>query len=842
MSEEERGQVADDRPSSILFVCTGNICRSPMGERILRQAVDSAVGVRSSPASSMSGNGVAVSSAGVGAHNGQPMHPFSIEVLDEHGYDGTDFEARYLRPQMLGDVDLVLTMTREHRAACQQMLPARWKRMFTLAEFLELARELDGPGLSTMIDSRARIDTNSTALDIVDPMGQPKAAFERVFAELEPRVEALAQWLIGDPTGVTSARWGPLAAEEITGSVDESTDHRPETAGSQDAGSVPPVSTPPVAEPASGPSASEPPASTGRRRALWLVVGVVVLILIGVGWLVYAAIAVKGDLESARTDAQRARTLILDGDQQGGAQRAAQSAADKARSASTRTHGIVWSAAAAIPWLGEPFDSVSHISDTVSDYASQVLVPAADLSSVLDPAKLRSGDAINTTPLREAEPQLAVIAAKSHALADRAAGIAPSWWGTVADARQQLADMIERANATVQGTSVAAQLIPSMLGADSPRHYLLAMQTPSESRGTGGLVGGFAVINADRGRVTVPTLGTNAEFRDPAVPQLDLGPDFDLLYGPFQPYTDFRNGNLSANFPDAAQIWMANWRAQTGQQLDGAIALDPIAMSYLLKVTGPVTLPGGEKITAENIAPITLSTSYQRFADDNTARKKYLQSISRAVIDQVSGFRGDTGALLEALGRGVHERRIMVYSNDSHEEQILQTTNLGHQISDTSAPYLQVVLTNAGGNKLDYYLRREISYQAAGCSAGTRESRVTVKLTNTLDNLSLPDYVIAPNGTNLSVERGTNLVNVALLTTKGATVTSLQVDDAGPLYVNQTFAGRPYVSTMVRVPPGQTVTVVLTLQEPTSAHGAAQVPIQPLADQPKVTVDVPNCR
>ncbi|WHU45896.1 low molecular weight phosphotyrosine protein phosphatase [Gordonia sp. L191] len=176
---------SDDRPSSILFVCTGNICRSPIAERILRTLAGTA------------GVPVTVSSAGVGAQNGAPMHPLSVEVLDEHGYDAAGFEARYLRPQILDDADLVLAMTREHRAACQRTTPVRWKRMFTLNEFVELVGELDGAGLSTVIDSRARIGTNAERLDIVDPMGQPKEAFERVFAEIEPRVLEVAAWVAG---------------------------------------------------------------------------------------------------------------------------------------------------------------------------------------------------------------------------------------------------------------------------------------------------------------------------------------------------------------------------------------------------------------------------------------------------------------------------------------------------------------------------------------------------------------------------------------------------------------------------------------------------------------------
>ncbi|MEO9326909.1 low molecular weight phosphotyrosine protein phosphatase [Gordonia sp. B21] len=170
---------------SILFVCTGNICRSPIGERVLGGLVDR-----------MRAEGKALevtsASAGVGALNGQPIHPHSAAVLAERGYDASGFESRYLRPPMLAAADLVLCMSRAHRAAAQQMAPARWKRVFTLTEFVTLS---DLGPLPEVIAGRGRIDPNSPQLDIVDPMGRPREDFDRVFAEIEPKVEVVASWL-----------------------------------------------------------------------------------------------------------------------------------------------------------------------------------------------------------------------------------------------------------------------------------------------------------------------------------------------------------------------------------------------------------------------------------------------------------------------------------------------------------------------------------------------------------------------------------------------------------------------------------------------------------------------
>lgn len=188
---------------SILFVCTGNICRSPIGERVLTGLADR---MRAD------GTDLAVtsSSAGTGALNGQPIHPHSAAVLAEHGYDASGFESRYLRPPMLMQSDLVLCMSREHRAAAQQMAPARWKRVFTLTEFaflVETGTPEEDCTLPAIMAGRGRIDPNSALLDIVDPMGRPREDFDLVFGEIEPKVETVARWLaaqrITETTGET---------------------------------------------------------------------------------------------------------------------------------------------------------------------------------------------------------------------------------------------------------------------------------------------------------------------------------------------------------------------------------------------------------------------------------------------------------------------------------------------------------------------------------------------------------------------------------------------------------------------------------------------------------------
>ncbi len=91
----------------VLFVCTGNICRSPMAERMLRQALAEVLGARAAA--------FKVESAGTWGHEGSMMEPNAEAVLRERGARTEAFAARELAPEHLVIADLVLTATAEHR-------------------------------------------------------------------------------------------------------------------------------------------------------------------------------------------------------------------------------------------------------------------------------------------------------------------------------------------------------------------------------------------------------------------------------------------------------------------------------------------------------------------------------------------------------------------------------------------------------------------------------------------------------------------------------------------------------------------------------------------------------
>jgi hypothetical protein len=595
---------------------------------------------------------------------------------------------------------------------------------------------------------------------------------------------------------------------------------------------------------------SAPQARRSRRR-LWprgwrgaALAGLLLLLAVGfAGWLGLQATHAKSNLEEARSDAQQAKQALSKADV-GEATKWIDAARSHAQQAQDATHSLPWDIASVVPWLGSPFKTGQQISDVVVGLVADVLQPSVHVGQALSPDHLVAGNGrVDVQLLRDNAPKLNEISTAATKLEDQARAISdPTYISAMRDARAALQSQTSDLAGLLEHTALAARLAPSMMGADGPRTYFLGFQTNAEARGTGGLLGGFGILRFDNGTATVETLGQNADLNKQFSP-IDLGTEFTAQYGFNNPTTDFRNSNFSSHFPYAAQIWKSMWAQQSGETVDGVVSIDPVALSYILGAVGPVTMADGQVITKDNVVELTESTTYIRFAADNKARKAYLQDVAAAVVRKMTGHLDSPRQLLDALGKAVGEGRIAVWSSSPDEQKLVEETPLAHTVPDDAAPYAGVIINNLGGNKLDYYLTRQIEYSAGACDSATRKSAVTVQLTSNVPDGPLPDYVVGAEGLSdfkVEIPRGSNVTSVSLLATKDATLTGVFVNGVKTRAFGGADRGHPIYEVQLALQPGRPVVVRYELSEPTTP-GAARVPIQPLRDEITPKVSVPVC-
>jgi len=134
----------------ILHVCTGNICRSPMAERLMRAGLAARLGPDA--------DRFVVESAGTWGHTGSPMEAHAHSTLAAYGVDGADFRARELLAEHVAGSDLILGATREHRAAAVVLQPRAAGRTFTLREFARLTATVGPASLSGAVAGDDLVD------------------------------------------------------------------------------------------------------------------------------------------------------------------------------------------------------------------------------------------------------------------------------------------------------------------------------------------------------------------------------------------------------------------------------------------------------------------------------------------------------------------------------------------------------------------------------------------------------------------------------------------------------------------------------------------------------------
>lgn len=578
-----------------------------------------------------------------------------------------------------------------------------------------------------------------------------------------------------------------------------------------------------------------------RRRIGWVLIGLGGLVVLAAAWLVVTGLMARSQLDAMRGEVHTLRAQIAAGDLRAAA-RTATTVGKHADQAHSLTTGPVWALAAALPG-GGPLHSVRVITASADRLGHEALPQLVQAARSLEPATLRRPDgSIDLTPLAAAAPGLhradTVVRTAVSAIA---ALPAHTWLPALDAARADVLTQLQGLAHTVHAADLTARLVPPLLGVDGEHTYLMVFQNEAEARGTGGLPGAFALVTTDRGKIRFARFGSDAALNGVAA-TVSLGAAYNAEYAGAATTTQFGNANLSPNFPYAAQIWASMWKNHTGQPVDGVIAVDPTVLSYLLDATGPATLADGTVVSGSDVVELTQSTLYAKYPKlaQTAQRREYLLRIAEAASKKIVSQRGDASALVKALGKAASERRLLVWSANPSLQRLLGPSAVGGQIPETSTPYAGLSIVNDGGNKLDYYLHRSLSWTSSGCGA-TRSVTATIKLTNDAPAAGLSPYVTHRSDRHsYPVRPGDNRLEVGYFATAGGQLTSVTVNGHAATTRSNTARGHPVYTIDLELPRGTTRTIELHLNEPRTP-GPVQMLRQPLIHPLQVSVTEPSC-
>jgi hypothetical protein len=370
-----------------------------------------------------------------------------------------------------------------------------------------------------------------------------------------------------------------------------------------------------------------------------------------------------------------------------------------------------------VPVLGRQLRSVQDLSVAAGQVSRTGLRTVTQSRALLKLPHTAGPDRIATLK------RLARLASTTHAaLSHVNLGPSNALLGVLARQRSKFATDLSQVQTTLAKTTAATTAAVTIL--QGPQNYLLLAANNAEMRSGSGDFLEAGLVTTDSGNLHLSGMQPTPNLNLPlgAVP---VTGDLEARWGYLEPGVDWRNLGLTPQFDVNGALAARMWKASTGQQVNGVMALDVSGLQELLTVTGPVTLPGGTVVTSKTVDLLLLHDEYAT-ASDNTSRVNELGTLATAVMHSLETEPLGLHATVDALAAATAGRHLMLWSANPATEKIWRSTGVSGELTSDS---LVSDVINRGGNKLDQYLTVANTLTLAP-HAGRTEATLTVTLAN----------------------------------------------------------------------------------------------------------------
>ncbi|MBF4572947.1 DUF4012 domain-containing protein [Herbiconiux sp. VKM Ac-1786] len=555
-----------------------------------------------------------------------------------------------------------------------------------------------------------------------------------------------------------------------------------------------------------------------------------------------SAFTVKNELEAARPLLSSVKDKVLDG-KASTAQADVDELAEHATKAREASSGPAWWIAEQLPTVGANLVAVRTIADSVSDVVDNAVVPAVALGDTLSPAVFKPVDgAVNLAAINSVAPVLDSAGTALTGASQKISALdTSSLIGPVKNAVTEIDELVGEVEPAIATAKSLAPVLPDLLGANGPRNYLLVFENSAEVRPLGGIAGAQILVTADQGKVgiTRQTTGRDFKFESEQFANSHVSAEARELYLP--PFgVQSQNNTLTPRVEVAADLTRSMWASQLGVTPDTVIFVDPIALSYVLGATGPIDLPDGTQLTAENSNDVLLNQVYQTYSEDADAQDAYFAAAASMTFGSIMNGNVDIAKFVDAVQKSGAEQRMLASSIDETVQKLVTDAGLQGRMPEQSddAHELGVYYSDYLGSKMDYYLRSTIQVGQQTCAAGNRVVRVQIAATNILDPASVPGlstFITGAGGNGFRIPLGDLRVFTYVYAPPGSTIASITGSTDQTPALTGADEDYPVARGVIQAAPGETQTATIDIDVTDLPEKRIDTLVGPMLAQPEVS-------
>ncbi|MBI4039464.1 DUF4012 domain-containing protein [Candidatus Daviesbacteria bacterium] len=296
--------------------------------------------------------------------------------------------------------------------------------------------------------------------------------------------------------------------------------------------------------------------------------------------------------------------------------------------------------------------------------------------------------------------------------------------------------LLDKVDLKLDQAKAAVSIMPSFLGLDKQKSYLLLFQNNAELRPGGGFIGSYGVLTTNKGKV-VDLAVSDIYVADGNLKEVITPP------APLKTYLEqsrwyLRDSNWSLDFPTNARQALSFFDKEIGKKVDGVIAIDLNVLKDMLDIIGPVNLTdfGGE-INSRNIFEKAEYYSEVGFFPGSTNKRDFLSALSRQILMRVSSIEfGQWPKLLSAFQKNLEQKHLLVWFGDAQISQTIHNQNWDGAVQDmpcdsvSICDWLAIVEANVGANKANYFLKRSMDINNVIAKTGEVSNQLIITYSN----------------------------------------------------------------------------------------------------------------